>query len=106
MQRAVVEILGETVDISLYAKKRDLLCQGLFEAGYEFITPPGTFYLFPKSPDPDDVKFVKALQDELILAVPGSGFQGPGYFRIAFCVDDETIVNSIPAFKRAMEKYK
>ena len=81
-----------------------MLCEGLAAAGYEFITPPGTFYLFPKSPIPDDVAFVQALQEELILVVPGSGFNGPGYFRIAFCVDDDTIVNALPGFKRAIDR--
>ncbi|RLB06680.1 MAG: pyridoxal phosphate-dependent aminotransferase, partial [Deltaproteobacteria bacterium] len=66
--------------------------------------PAGAFYVFPKSPIPDDVEFVKLLQDELILAVPGSGFGGPGYFRLAYCVDDDTIKRSFDGFKRALEK--
>jgi aspartate aminotransferase len=41
----------------------------------------------------------------LILTVPGSGFGGPGHFRIAFCVADETIINAMPGFKRVMEKF-
>ncbi len=106
MQRAVARLQGVTVDISEYAGKRKLLCEGLNKAGYEFITPPGAFYLFPKTPIPDDVKFVKMLQDELILAVPGSGFGCPGHFRLAFCVADETIINSIPAFTKVMDKVK
>lgn len=106
MQRVVASIQGESVDISAYAGKRDLLCDGLADCGYEFILPSGAFYLFPKTPVPDDVKFVQSLKDELILAVPGSGFGGPGHFRIAFCVNDETIINAMPGFKRVMEKYK
>ncbi len=106
MQRAVGALQGISVDISEYAKKRDLLCDGLREAGYEFVTPAGAFYLFPKTPLKDDVQFVRALQDELILAVPGSGFGGPGHFRLAFCVDDATITGALPGFKRAMERYK
>ena len=93
------------MDVSAYARKRDLLCKGLTECGYEFVKPGGAFYLFPRSPIPDDVEFVKALQDELILVVPGSGFGGPGHFRISYCVDDETIINAIPAFKKVMAKY-
>ena len=104
MQKIVACLQGTSVDIGLYQRKRDLLCEGLAAAGYEFITPPGTFYLFPKSPIPDDVAFVQALQEELILVVPGSGFNGPGYFRIAFCVDDDTIVNALPGFKRAIDR--
>jgi aspartate aminotransferase len=60
--------------------------------------------LFPRSPIPDDVEFVDVLKEERILVVPGSGFDGPGHFRIAFCVEDETIKNSLPGFKRAIEK--
>jgi len=106
MQRVVASIQGASVDISVYARKRELFCDGLADCGYEFVKPAGAFYLFPKSPVSDDVQFVQALQDELILAVPGSGFGGPGYFRIAFCVDDDTIINAMPGFRRVMQKYK
>ncbi len=106
MQRVVACMQGMTVDISAYARKRELLCEGLASCGYEFVKPAGAFYLFPKSPVPDDVEFVQVLQKELILVVPGSGFGGPGHFRIAFCVDDETIKKSIPGFKKAIESVK
>ncbi len=106
MQRVIASMQGISVDISEYATKRDLLCKGLADCGYEFVRPSGAFYLFPKTPVPDDVKFVRALQEELILVVPGSGFGGPGHFRIAFCVDDKTIINSISGFKKVMEKFR
>ena len=105
MQRVLPYIQDASVDIDAYKRKRDLLCTGLAETDLEFTIPAGTFYLFPKSPIKDDVKFVKMLQEELILAVPGSGFGAPGYFRLSFCVADETIKNSIPAFKRVMDKF-
>jgi aspartate aminotransferase len=106
MQRVVARLQGVQVDISAYARKRDLLCNGLAECGYDFVQPPGAFYLFPRSPIPDDVAFVRELQKELVLVVPGSGFGGPGHFRIAFCVEDETITGAMPGFKKVMEKYK
>lgn len=105
MQRAVARMGEATVDVAKYARKRKLLCDGLAECGYEFVTPPGAFYLFPRCPIPDDVAFVGELQAERILAVPGSGFGGPGHFRLAFCVDDDTIVKAMPGFRRTMEKY-
>jgi aspartate aminotransferase len=104
MQRVVAEVQGATVDTAAYARKRDLLCEGLDAAGYEFNKPAGAFYLFPKSPDPDEVAFVKLLQEERILVVPGRGFGAPGYFRIAYCCSDDTIRNAIPGFRRAIEK--
>ncbi|MBW2487780.1 MAG: aminotransferase class I/II-fold pyridoxal phosphate-dependent enzyme, partial [Deltaproteobacteria bacterium] len=95
---------GITVDVAIYRRRRDMLCQGLSEIGYEFHVPEGAFYLFPKSPIPDDVKFTGILKEELILAVPGVGFAGPGYFRLSFAVPDATISGSMAAFKRAIEK--
>ena len=106
MQRVVADLQGLSVDIGIYERKRDLLCNGLKEAGYDIETPPGAFYLFPKTPIEDDVEFVRQLQKELILTVPGSGFMGPGHFRIAYCVDDDTIVKALPGFKRVMDRYK
>ena len=106
MQRVVADLQGVCADVGAYARKRELLCNGLADAGYDFVTPPGTFYLFPKSPIEDDVAFVDELMQELILTVPGTGFVGPGYFRIAFCVDDDTIVQAMPGFRRVMQKYK
>ncbi|MBW2605512.1 MAG: pyridoxal phosphate-dependent aminotransferase [Deltaproteobacteria bacterium] len=105
MQRVVASLQGLSVDISAYARKKDILCNGLADCGYDFVEPSGAFYLFPKTPIPDDVKFVQELQKELILTVPGSGFGGPGHFRIAFCVDDLTIKNAMPGFKRVMKKF-
>jgi len=102
IQRVLPDLQNASVDVAAYKRKRDILCQGLAEAGYTFNIPKGTFYLFVKSPIADDVAFVQQLQKELILAVPGSGFGGPGYVRLAFCVADETIVNAIPGFKRAI----
>lgn len=105
MQRAVTRLLEESVDVAQYQKKRDMLYQGLTSFGYEVSKPGGAFYLFPKSPIEDDVAFVDALRDENILTVPGSGFQGPGYFRIAYCVADETIEKALPGFERVIRKY-
>ena len=106
MQRAIIPLLEQSVDVSAYQRKRDMLCEGLSSLGYEFEKPGGAFYLFPRTPIDDDVAFVSALQEENILTVPGSGFYGPGHMRIAFCVDDRTIEKSLPGFGRALKKFK
>ena len=105
MQWILPELQGLTVEVALYQKKRDLFYQALTRMGYELIKPEGAFYLFPKSPLPDDVAFVQALQEELILTVPGTGFGSPGYFRIAYCVPDATIENSLPGFEKVIKKF-
>jgi len=104
LQHAVARLQGLTVDVSIYRRRRDLLCRGLSEIGYKFHVPEGAFYLFPRSPIPDDVKFTQLLKEELILTVPGIGFGGPGYFRLSYAVPDSTISGSMEGFKRALEK--
>lgn len=106
MQRAVAGLLEDSVDISVYQRRRDRLCEALESFGYEVRKPEGAFYLFPRAPVPDDVAFVKALQEENILTVPGSGFGGPGHFRIAYCVSDEVIERSLPGFERVIQQYR
>jgi aspartate aminotransferase len=101
MQRVVATLQGMTVDTEIYAKRRQVFCQILTEAGLEFTPPKGAFYIFPKAPI-DDVDFVAHLQKYKILAVPGRGFGMPGYFRLAFCVEDGVIARSARAFQEAM----
>jgi aspartate aminotransferase len=74
------------------------------DIGYECVKPKGAFYLFPRTPVPDDVAFVRILQEERILAVPGTGFGCSGHMRIAYCVDDATIEGSIEGFARAFKR--
>jgi aspartate aminotransferase len=104
MQRVIAGVGDACVDVSIYQRKRDLLAAGLAAAGYDFSLPAGAFYLFPKSPFADEARFVDLLKEENILVVPGSGFGAPGYFRIAYCVDDRTIEGAMPGFERAMRK--
>lgn len=106
IQRVLPRVLDVEVNVAEYQRKRDLLCDGLAACGYEFTKPEGAFYLFPKSPIADDVEFVRALQKKNILTVPGSGFGAPGYFRIAYCVEDRTIVNSLKGFGEVIREFR
>jgi aspartate aminotransferase len=106
MQRVVSRLQGVCVDVDAYRKKRDLLCLALSNMGYRFSKPQGAFYLFPEAPGKDDIAFVRALQDELILVVPGRGFSLPGYFRIAYCVDTAVIERSLPGFERVARTFR
>jgi aspartate aminotransferase len=101
LQLAVGQLQGVTVDVSIYKRRRDMLCKGLADAGYEFNIPQGAFYLFPKSPIADDIRFLGILKDELILAAPGAAFGAPGYFRLSYAVPDSIIAGSLEGFKRA-----
>lgn len=104
MQRVVRHLQGLAVDVKIYQRKRDRLCAMLGDLGYQFIKPEGAFYLFPRTPI-DDVAFVNELLEQRILVVPGSGFGCPGFFRIAYCVDDSVIEGSRQGFARLASKY-
>ncbi len=104
IQRAVRGVLRDIVDVSVYKRRRDRLYEALTSFGYECVKPEGAFYLFPKSPLADDVEFVARLQKKLVLTVPGTGFGGPGHFRIAYCVSDETIEGSLKGFEEAIKE--
>jgi aspartate aminotransferase len=103
-QKLMAACLGHEVDVRIYLERRDAMAAVLESAGIRFSLPRGAFYFFPESPIPDDSAFVRTLMEENVLAVPGSGFGYPGYFRLAFCVGVETIRRSAAAFRRGVEK--
>ena len=105
MQRLVAELQGQAVGVEIYQERRNLFYNHLVSIGFEVVKPQGAFYLFPKSPLPDDVAFIQAAQKHNILLVPGSGFGQPGYFRIAYCVSKDLIQNSFPAFTTLAKEF-
>lgn len=104
MQRVVADLRDASIDSTIYARRKELICTALSEAGFDFIPPKGAFYVFPKTPLADDLRFIDVLLEEKILTVPGSGFGAPGYMRVAFCVPGEVIERSAEGFKRAFAK--
>jgi aspartate aminotransferase len=105
-QRIAGKFQRTSVNIGEYEKKRDLLYEILTEAGFECVKPKGAFYMFPKSPAPDELEFIRTLQqEERIMVVPGRGFGRKGYFRIAYCVPMETILKSREGFIRIGKRY-
>jgi aspartate aminotransferase len=105
MQRLVAPLQRNSVNVRIYEEKRNLFYNALKGFGYQVVKPQGAFYLFPKTPIEDDVAFIKELQSKRILTVPGRGFGKPGYFRIAYAVDNGVIERALPGFKEVAEKY-
>jgi aspartate aminotransferase len=101
-QKLIAKCWDCQVDLDIYRRRRDTMAQVLSDAGINFIMPQGAFYFFPESPVADEKIFIQALLKERVLAVPGSGFGAPGYFRLAFCVSEKNIADSAESFKRAV----
>jgi len=105
MQRVVAGFQGFEADMSVYRRNREMLITTLLESGFSVVPPGGAFYLFPRSPVKDEMKFLAAAREENVLVVPGSGFGRKGYFRVAYCVDPETVERSLPAWKRLGSRF-
>lgn len=100
MQRLITRLQDLYLDISDYQNKRDKLFEGLTKAGYQMDKPEGSFFMFVKSPIPDELEFIYALQEQNVLAVPGRAFGVPGYIRLAYCVEDWVIDGAIKGFEK------
>lgn len=105
IQKVVAKCVDAKTDLAAYDKNRQALYNGLKECGFECIKPQGAFYLFVKSPVEDEKAFCEAGKKYNILMVPGSSFACPGYVRLAYCVSYDTIVNSLPEFKKLAAEY-
>ena len=104
-QRVVAKCLNEKTDVDFYAENRQMLMDGLREAGYTFVEPQGAFYLWLKSPEEDERAFVAKCKEKQILIVPGSSFGCAGWTRVAYCVSHETVKNSLPGFREVAASY-
>ncbi len=105
IQLAVAKCVDAQVDLGFYDRNRKTLYDGLTSLGFTCVKPEGAFYLWMKSPEKDEKKFVEAAKKYNILVVPGSSFACPGYVRLAYCVAYETIVNSLPEFEKLAKEY-
>jgi len=104
-QRILPESLDAAVDADGYKKRRDMLYDIITDAGFKCIKPMGAFYLFPQTPIENDVEFCKAAVKYNLIIVPGTGFGCKGHFRLAYCVDEKTILNSKAAFKALAKEF-
>ncbi|MEX1126808.1 MAG: aminotransferase class I/II-fold pyridoxal phosphate-dependent enzyme [Acidimicrobiia bacterium] len=102
MQYSLAKLDQLSIDLVELERKRDLFVAELGRAGYELQPPEGTFYLWVRSPDPDDVAFVQLLAKQGVLVLPGTTCASPGHFRISLTGAAEMIERSLPVFQTAI----
>lgn len=105
-QHVVIDCVDEPTDVEAYAENRRALTEGLSALGYEYIEPQGAFYLWVKALEPDANAFFERAKALELLPVPSDSFGCPGWVRVGYCVSKETIVNSMPAWKKLAESYE
>lgn len=104
-QRVVKHLINETSNFELYKTNRQLLIDALDKTGFEFTRSNGAFYVLVKSPEGNDEKFLKALEEEGIIAVGGKDFGCPCWVRFSYCLSTEDLKRAIPHLINVGEKY-
>ncbi|MCR5175248.1 MAG: aminotransferase class I/II-fold pyridoxal phosphate-dependent enzyme [Anaerovibrio sp.] len=89
-----------------YERRRDVLCDGLIEAGWQMDKPPGTMFVWAPIPAKyaSSEEFVKDLLDKTgVLVTPGSAFgpSGEGYVRMALVQSEEDMQKAVDNVKVA-----
>jgi aspartate aminotransferase len=102
MQYSLEDLEGLSIDLLELERKRDRFVTELLESGYELQSPEGTFYLWVRSPDPDDPAFSRLLADQGVLVLPGTTCAAPGHFRISLTGTGDMIEQSLPVFRAAI----
>ena len=105
-QLVAAECTGQTADIEIYHKNRDLLLNALRDMGYTCAQPDGAFYLFPRSLEPDARAFCERARKYDLVLVPGDSFACPGHVRISYCVPTEQIQRALHKFEQLAAEYK
>jgi aspartate aminotransferase len=101
MQRALPDLEDLSIDISHLQAKRDRMVGALREMGYDVHVPEGTFYLLPRAPIADDMRFINLLAQRKIFCLPGTIVEMPGYFRISLTANDAMVERSLAGFESA-----
>ena len=105
-QLVAAECTGQTADIEIYHKNRDLLLNALRDMGYTCAQPDGAFYLVPRSLEPDARAFCERARKYDLVLVPGDSFGCPGHVRISYCVPTEQIQRALHKFEQLAAEYK
>ena len=106
MQLTVGRCADLTSQLEVYERNKDRLFAALTEYGFSCVEPGGSFYMFPRSLEPDDVAFCKKATELDLFLVPGTAFGCPGHFRLAYCVPEERVTVALPKFKQLAELYQ
>ncbi len=102
MQYSLPDLEKLSIDLIELEKKRDYLVEALAAFGYDLRPPEGTFYLWVRSPIPDDQAFVSRLAESNVLVLPGATCASPGHFRISLTGTMEMIDRALPTFEAAI----
>jgi LL-diaminopimelate aminotransferase len=111
VQLAGAAALDPSVDASVaemnavYARRRDLVCDALAQAGVRVTRPQGTIYVWAPIPDgyANAAAYCEHVLEEAAVVVSPGGAYGPhgeGFFRISLTCPDERLIEAVARISR------
>ena len=102
MQRAVCDLLDYEFPGDVVADRQKLVRDRLSEYGYEVCAAQATFFVYVKSPIPNEFAFVELLAEQGVVVLPSSLFHESGYFRISVTARTPDIEEHLSKFKTVL----
>ena len=92
---------------AIYQQRRDVLCKGLLDLGWELNVPKGGMFVWAKMPAAvralGSMEYARRLMEEAMVSVsPGVGFgaDGEGYMRFAIVENEKRIQQALRQMRR------
>lgn len=104
MQYAICDLLDYEPVLESFAFRQAYVRRALASYGYDVCDGEASFYVYVKSPWPDDFRFAELLASLGVLVVPSTLFHDPGYVRLSLTARSDAIVAALPAFERALNQ--
>lgn len=102
MQLAIRKLLVHAADVQRLGARREWLASALRSYGYSIVPGQATFFLYVRSPEPDDFAFTEKLACRGVFVLPGSLFHDSGYFRTSVTASDKMLERALPVFASAI----
>ncbi|MDB4963603.1 MAG: hypothetical protein JWP01_3602 [Myxococcales bacterium] len=98
MQLAVRRLLERKSPLlATIDRRRHRAVTALRAAGYDLVPPEATFFVYPRSPEPDDFAFATRLAARGVLVLPSAVFHHHGHVRISLTATDEMLDQALHA---------
>ena len=104
MQRAVARLVEYAPRLEALARHQEMVRTRLTGYGYEVCKADATFFVYVKSPIPDDFAFAELLASYGVLVMPSTLFHETGYFRMSLTARADALAAGLPAFARALDR--
>lgn len=103
MQRAVCELIDYRPRWDRLAERQQAVRSALTAIGYEVCPAQSTFFVYVKSPIPDDFRFAQMAATWGVLVVPSTLFHEPGWFRLSLAGESHVDEAAVEVLGRVLD---